>query len=556
MQQTERFGSVNIEFDAPAAMRDGTILRANIFRPAGVGPWPTLLTRTPYGKDISGLFMLSGVDPVKAARRGFMVIVQDTRGRYASDGVFEPIVFEGQDGYDTVEWAARVPGSNGQVGMYGASYHAYTQWAAAVQRPPSLRAISPMSAGASQVDRTRGGALQLATVGWSLSSGLDYISRLGLEQAEAQRRLDAAIDELDRLLITGYWELPTIDPPPLRRHGLPFLPATSVPDHGETSSPDATYDRVQVPSFHTTGWYDSMVQETLDSYQAMVARGHDARLIVGPWTHVNFADPIGERAFGTRSGREYTPHGGQSIADLQLAWLGRKLAQGGADQSTTPPVRIFVMGRNQWRDEESWPLDRAVPEKWYLGADGVVDPGGPPLQGGATEYIYDPAQPVPTLGGNTVLPPPLIAGSCEQSRIEARDDVCVFTSHRLAKDLEVTGRVRVVLYTESSSPSTDWVARLCDVEPDGRSFNLCEGICRISEGADDCVRTEIDLLSTSNVFLAGHQLRVQITSSCFPQWDRNLNTGDQSSSRMVVARQRLYHGGSRVSHIVLPVISA
>lgn len=259
-----------------------------------------------------------------------------------------------------------------------------------------------------------------------------------------------------------------------------------------------------------------------------------------------------------RGGRLGVPvHGHGDLNDEQLAWFRRYLDHGSASGDpdvTQPPVRIFVMGRNEWRDESAWPLTRARSEQWFLGAGGALRPDGPIADDGETDFIYDPGDPVPTLGGQTVLPPAFPPGPWDQARIEAREDVCVFTSEPLQKDLEVTGRVRVVLHAESSAPSTDWVARLCDVHPDGRSFNLCDGILRLEKDADHLQEIAIDLWSTSNVFLAGHRLRVQVTSSCFPRWDRNLNTGNQRERRFDAARQRVHHDTRHPSWIELPVV--
>ena len=212
------------------------------------------------------------------------------------------------------------------------------------------------------------------------------------------------------------------------------------------------------------------------------------------------------------------------------------------------------MGRNRWRSEDRWPLERAHPQQWFLAGSGVLRPNGPGSGDERTEYVYDPADPVPTVGGHTSDMPGYPPGPYDQESIERRRDVCVFTSDVLERDLEVTGRVNVALHVASSAPSTDWVARLCDVYPNGRSINICDGIVRATANADRCQRVEIDLWSTSNVFLAGHRLRVHVTSSCFPRWDRNLNTGEQSRARYDLARQVIYHDAQRPSYIELPVV--
>ncbi|MGA8353864.1 MAG: CocE/NonD family hydrolase [Solirubrobacteraceae bacterium] len=552
--------NVTVELDVPARMRDGVTLRANVYRPAGEGPWPTLLARMPYDKRAP-----EWLDPVQTAAQGFIVVIQDTRGRFASEGEWIPLHFEREDGYDTVEWAAKLPGSNGRVGMYGLSYSGNTQWMAAIERPPSLAAIAPALTPADFLDGlfARGGAIELGIgVSWTLMMGLAHLERLALSEQERGERLASLLDDLDRLPSEGYWGLPVHDLLVLRGHESPELGTLRMledPDVLARCRVAGEYEHVTVPSFHVAGWHDVQTQGVLDNYMGMAALGRPARLVVGPWTHFEpFADPIGELCYGAHGSRVGVPaHAHGDLNEEQLAWFRRYLdpdAAPGDPDETQPPVRIFVMGRNVWRDETSWPLTRARAERWFLGAGGTLRPDGPVAEDGASEFIYDPADPVPTLGGQTVLLPAFPPGPYDQAHVEARKDVCVFTSEPLQHDLEVTGRVRVVLHAESSAPSTDWVARLCDVHPDGRSFNLCDGILRVERGADACREIAIDLWSTSNVFLAGHRLRVHVTSSSFPRWDRNLNTGNQREPRWETARQRIHHDTERPSWIELPVI--
>jgi putative CocE/NonD family hydrolase len=553
--------SVTVELDVPARMRDGVKLRANIYRPSGDGPWPTLLVRTPYDKSSAGV--AQWLDPVQAAAKGFMVVVQDTRGRLASEGEWLPWHFEREDGYDTVEWAAKLPGSNGRVGMYGASYVGNTPLMAAIERPPALAAIAPALTASDFSDGVfaRGGAVELGiTLPWTLMMGCAHLQRLGLSETELKERLAALLDDYDRLPTDGFWGLPIHDLPVLRRHDAPELGALRTLDDPELPPRYCVageYERVTVPSFHIAAWYDVINQGVLDNYIAMAALGLPARLVVGPWTHTTHADPVGDLSFGVRATRVGVPvnaHG--DLNEEQLAWFRHYLVPDTVPQesdSNEAPVRIFVMGRNIWRDEATWPLARARIERWFLAAKGALRPDGPLSGDEATEFLYDPADPVPTHGGQTLLQP---AGPRDQAPVEARADVCVFTSEPLQGDLEVTGRLRVMLHAESSAPSTDWVARLCDVFPDGRSINICDGIRRIERGADAPQQVEIDLWSTSNVFLAGHRLRVQVTSSCFPRWDRNLNTGNQRESRMQTARQRVHLDAGRPSWIELPVVDS
>jgi putative CocE/NonD family hydrolase len=551
---------VTVELDVRARMRDGVTLRANVYRPEGEGPWPTLLTRLPYGKDLPGV--IDKLDPVQAARRGFMVVIQDTRGRFASGGEWDPFAFERQDGYDTAQWAASLPGSNGRVGMYGESYFGNTQWSAAAEQPPSLAAISPALTWSDPMDGlfARGGAVELGlAISWTLEHSFDYLTRLPISDAERDRRVHALLDDYDALTQDGYWRLPVSDHAVLRHHGVPELGSLrALEDASVVARCRVTgdYERVTVPTFHTAGWHDIFLQGSLDNYAAMTALGRDARLIVGPWSHLGFGDAIGEQLFGLRASRFGVPvHEHGDVNDLQLAWFRRHLTPDPDIVLPDKPVRIFVMGRNQWRDESAWPPERSTLQRRFLRADRSLTIEDPAADEQASEFVYDPADPVPTVGGQHVMSRGYPAGPLDQTRVESRDDVCVFTSDALQHELEVTGRVRVVLHADSSAPSTDWVARLCDVHPDGRSFNLCDGIVRVADGADTCRCVEIDLWSTSNVFLPGHRLRVHVTSSSFPRWDRNLNTADQAASRMEIARQRVWHEAQHPSYIELPVMA-
>jgi putative CocE/NonD family hydrolase len=545
---------VQVEFDVPVPMRDGTVLRADLYRPAEGGPWPGLLVRTPYDKQAPTTIAWLGIDPVRTASRGFIVVIQDTRGRFASEGEWEPFRFEERDGYDSVEWVATLSGANGRVGMFGGSYDGNTQILAARARPPALRAIAPALTWSDPLDGffARGGALELgATALWLLETGMDYLEREGTGDPEK------IVGDWDRLGAEGYWDLPAEKLAAVRRHAIPGLKLLSPKDQraaAKAAQVDDSYERIEVPTFHTAGWYDLFLQGSLGNYRELAKRGRESRLIVGPWSHLGFADPFGERVLGLAATRDGTPvHHGRSWTDLQLDWFLRHLVPGSAPELAEAPVRIFVMGINEWRDEPAWPLERASQERWFLASGGGLSPVNEPGQG-FSEFLYDPANPAPTLGGATLMSADYPAGPVDQTELEAREDVLVFSSEPLEEALEVTGRLRVVLHAESSAPSTDWVARLCDVDPDGHSFNLCDGVLRIGEGSDQGGRYEIDLWSTSNVFLPGHRLRVHVTSSSFPRWDRNLNTGSQRDTSWQVARQRVYHGGDRPSYLELPVI--
>lgn len=554
-------------------MRDGARLRANVFRPAARGRFPVLLMRTPYGKDVY-MGGAAGLHPLHAIRRGYVVVIQDTRGRFSSDGEFRPWQ-EAEDGFDSVRWAAGLPFCSGRVGMFGASYVGFTQWAAAAELPPGLAAIAPYVTCADPLRGLffRGGAFQLGmNAVWYLSVlGPDLLARRhGPDRGALRAAMEALAAEVDAFADSGFASLPLRAFEPLRRHevGKAFFEPLENPmdrralDHMTIA---ARYDRVQVPSFNLGGWYDIFLQQTIDNYVAMRARGTPARLLIGPWIHDAAMNPIGEVNFGF--GAEAAALDLESdLGSMQLDWFDRWL-KGSAANDDQPPVRIFVMGANRWRSEKEWPLARAVETAYFLHPEGLLGPA-PPADSEPDLYPYDPADPVPTWGGATFLSPEFPPGPRDQREIEARPDVLTYTTPPLDADLEVTGPITVRLWASSSAPDTDFVARLCDVLPSGRSVQLTDGIIRARYRDFECggpptpiepgraYEYVIDLWATSNLFKAGHRIRLDVTSSSFPRWDRNPNTGGDlfADTRLQVAHQRVHHTPSHPSRLLLPVV--
>ncbi|MFF7534999.1 CocE/NonD family hydrolase [Streptomyces bobili] len=552
---------IRIEFDVPAEMRDGTVLRADVYRPGGTGPWPALLARLPYGKQTPMMGVV--LDPLAAARRGFMVVIQDTRGRFASEGEWEPWTYEGSDGYDTVRWAAALPGSNGSVGMIGGSYFGNTQWMAALSKPPELKAIAPMITWSDPEDGlwTRGGAIELGiTAPWTLLQGADTLMRRHRTDLDGLvSGVTGLVRDLDGLARGGYGELPAGRFPAFARHDLPELGyerSRREPEWARSCTVAGRHDEVDLPTFQLGGWYDIFTQGTLDNFIAMRRAGRSATLIMGPWTHTNWQHVVGDVDFGFAAHSEFMGMRGR-VHDLQFDWFARTLGEGAALEPDTGTVLLFVMGTDQWREETEWPLSRAVDTDFHLRADGRLTPEPTSVAEQADQFTYDPMDPVPTTGGALLMTDDFRPGPLDQAAVEAREDVLVFTSEPLAEDLEVTGRVRAVLFAATDGPSTDWVARLCDVDENGVSLNVTDGIVRV-RGATPGEAAEhvVDLWSTSIVFKAGHRIRVQITSSNFPRWDRNLNTGEpeESATTARTARQQVFHDPARPSRIILPVV--
>ncbi|MBA3824748.1 MAG: CocE/NonD family hydrolase [Ktedonobacterales bacterium] len=576
--------NVQIEFDIPATMRDGTILRANIFRPVASGPFPVLLTRLPYGKDLP--LGNSVINAYEAARRGYIVVVQDVRGRFASEGEWHAFLAERPDGYDSVEWAAQLPGSDGTVGMFGASYFGFTQLAAARERPPHLRALAPFITWARTEDGPvfRGGALELGLGRhWSQINALDTSLRRTRPTGDPRQIIGGIMRlaaELDALPERGYADLPVkgfstrrdddalndIDAAIDQRADASYLDIASAAN---------SYDALaQYPALHIGGWYDIFLNGTLQNYTELTARGQaPQKLLIGPWSHTAQDERVGSVAFGFGASAGLI-NLQTDLHSLQLRWFDRFLKADPNGIDTEAPVQIFVMGINQWRAENAWPLARAVPTPWYLhsggaangvAGDGTLSPEAPGTEPNDT-YAYDPMNPVPTVGGAFLMHPLFQNGPQDQRPIERRSDVLVFTSAPLTADTEVTGPITVTLFAATDAPDTDFVARLVDVHPNGFARNLTDGIIRgrfrngfaqeqlLTPG--EITQFTLDLWATSNVFRAGHRIRLDITSSNFPRWDRNLNTdapyGEGTES--AVATQTIVHDRTHPSHVVLPIV--
>ena len=579
-----------IERDVEATMRDGTVLRANVYRPKTLEPLPVLLTRLPYGKDLSlGTALL---DPVKTAAAGYLVVIQDTRGRYRSGGEWTPFASEFEDGYDTVEWAARLAGSSGDVAMFGASYFGETQWQAAVMQPPHLRAIFPQITWTNYLNGTfrRGGALEWgAMVSWHTSSLLpdSVVRSCGGDVARLRTLLPQAIGLIDQLPVGGYEALPlgnyARDFPALRALMPGLFHTLEQPlDSQLIRQLDVSrrFDEVRIPSYHLGGWNDLFLGETLKNYMEMRRRSAQAgptKLLIAPWAHAQMSGVIGQRDYGVASSGILINYMGD-LTDVQLRWFDAVVKRKPNGLLDEDPVLLFVMGENRWRSFADWPVPGARELLLYLDSAGSANSRSgngrlsnevPPSDYPADHYDYDPAHPVPTTGGQHLLHSLYPRGPLDQTVIEERSDVLCYSTPPLDEDLTVIGPVTLRLYAASSAVDTDFVARLVDVYPDGRAYNLTDGVIRASCRDVDFARPEatrpsliepgrayaydIDLWGTANAFKRGHRIRLEITSSNFPRWDRNLNTGESgvSSTTMSIAHQTILHDADHPSALRL-----
>jgi putative CocE/NonD family hydrolase len=581
-----------VEQNIMVPMRDGVRLATDVYRPAAAGRWPVLLTRVPYDKDLRDprapdkrVFLELNMDVARAVAAGYAIVAQDTRGRFASEGQFTPIADEAADGADTIGWAAVQPWSTGQVGMFGESYQGLTQWLAARDQPAALRAIAPMHAPYAHGGfyPYQGGAFQPAVfLWWALTQGaLPELQRRVAHGRAPQADLDTLM-QAEQQLQALFEQLPQTNMPLLE--GLaPYYfdwladPAAQAARHAAEQR--ALYPRVATPALIIGGWYDYFLTATLEHYRMMQRLGgstlaRQPQLIVGPWTHVDFPGMFAERDYGPTSGTRAI-----DITGLQLRWFDRWLKgdQNGVDQDK--PVRIFVMGIDQWRAEADWPLPDTQYQRFYLHSGGRANTGAgdgwlsaePPSDEPADSYRYDPRDPVPTVGGAIMLmtaPEAINSGPMDQRAVERRDDVLCYTTPPLERPLEVTGPLELVLYAESSAPDTDFTGKLVDVAPGGRAEILADGILRAryreSLAAPALMepgriyQLRIDLGATANVFRAGHQIRLEVSSSNFPRFDRNSNTGGVIASvgleDLRPAINRIHHSAAHPSYLLLPII--
>ncbi|WP_181410025.1 CocE/NonD family hydrolase [Paenibacillus sp. tmac-D7] len=572
-------GSVTVEKNVPVPMRDGVTLYADIYRPAAGDKsekYPVLLMRTPYNKEDAQT--MNYAHPAWYARHGYVVVVQDVRGRWTSEGDFHPYVKEAEDGYDTVEWAASLPGVIPNVGMYGFSYVGAAQWLAAVSRPPHLVCIAPGMIGSDsyQGKAYRNGAFALAcTLSWILFVAQDTALRNNRpERAEELSSLYAGIH--------GYYKaLPLNSPPEAVKETAPYylewLEHPARDDYWRQISLRENYKAIEVPALHIGGWYDIFIDGTIENYLGVSQHGATERarknqyLFIEPWYHMPWSRYVGEVDFG--------PEAANEIDSVQLQWFDRWLKSVEPAAPQPSPVRLFVMGSDKWLEAESWPVQGSQAAAYYLHslykASSVNGDGKlsltEPLDEPPDVYVYHPSIPVPALGGRSGAVPDLTPmGPKNQLPVEIRNDVLVYTSDVLKEDLTVIGEVSVELYASTTAEDTDFVAKLVDVYPDGRAINIAEGIVRASYRGGlekpepvppgEVIQYVVSLGPTANVFKKGHSVRLDITSSLFPTFDRNpnrmMNPGQVTAADFVTATQTIYHDRRFASKLTLPVVNS
>ena len=557
-----------VENLVPIPMRDGVKLYADVYRPDKPGKYPVLVSRTPYSTE---RYPNAYTAAVFFSRRGYVYVYQDVRGRHESEGKWEPFRNDLEDGYDTIEWAAKQPWSSGKIAMQGGSYLGHVQWRAAMANPPHLTAMAPMVASTSLYHDwiTLNGGWRLSfNFGWG---AVRQESRI--MQNTGPHTTEGGPDRIsyERLLR----HLPLNSMQELAGRNAQFykdwIAHPNYDDYWKKLNAEEVFNQIGIPVHTIGGWFDIFSQGTLRGYVGMSQKGkteasrQQSRLLIGPWGH-GASQKTGDIDFGVHADVD------TEAVELRFYDYWLKGLKNGLDQE--PPVTFYVMGKNVWRQESEYPLARTDYRKMYLSSEGRANTRHgdgrlsweQPSGAESDTYRYDPNDPVPSVGGNNCCGTPTLAGPRDQRTVEERADVLVYTSDILASDVEVTGPVKVILHVSSDAPDTDFVAKLVDVSPDGRAINVAEGImrARYREGLNapkplesgKVTELAIDLVGTSNVFLQGHRIRVDITSSHFPQFDRNPNTGEPfgTSAAIRVAKQTIHHSAQHASHVVLPVI--
>jgi putative CocE/NonD family hydrolase len=568
-----RTGEITIERNVFATMRDGTKLAADIYRPASEGPWPVLLLRLPYDKtqaETSGF-----APPHWYARHGYMVVVQDCRGRWRSEGNWRPFVDEAADGSDTLAWALQLPGSNGKIGTLGYSYAGANQLLAAPLSAANLAALATAFTNNDFFEHWtyRGGALHHAfTQSWANFLALDTTRRARDEEAELKllgAEIECAGNFFKRPL--HYFEEYLEGWAPYYRE---WLDHDCYDEYWKSRSARPGLSQITAPVLHIGGWYDIFLEGTIDSYKRLTDKeicpqAGEQKLVIGPWYHSPWHQNMADIDFGADA---------RSCIDaLQILWFDKHLRGAKNQLDIEAPVAIFVMGKNKWRFEKQWPPKRSKLKTYYLhsagranslNGNGSLDrkaPGDEPFDA----YIYDPGNPAFSLGGHSCCNPAVtVMGPMDQRSQQSRNDVLLYDSVPLDKDLEVCGAVELVFYAASTACDTDFVAKLIDVYPDGRAINILEGIIKASRREslshsrpiepDAVYEYTIKLGNTAMLFKVGHKLRLELTSSNFPVYAVNDNSGKRLIDGLIqdrfVATQRIFHDSRYPSRLLLPTV--
>lgn len=547
------------QLDTSVCMSDGTSLAADVYLPNSPASVPVLVCRSPYDKQMQ-LYVEWAFRFVKA---GFGVVIQDCRGRYASDGAWIPYEDEIRDGADTISWVASQPWCSGSIGMFGISYVGFTQLLAALGGNSHLKALVPIGCQEDNFGHLwLDGVMQLQNLINFFQIGRRTMNTQAADRLDLERayRVLPVCDALDRIAVCEPFQ--------------EFLSHPTFDDYWSRHSLKGRYSSLEPAVMLVTGWYDNLLHEQfkifagLNSSRPNDGAGRPVKLVVGPWTHFD----IGAQ---TVAGVDFGPDAAVDIPKLQLDWFRQHLndnSPSSADPVIEPPIHLFAMGENKWRSEWEWPLARTTWVPMYLGSEPRVDSGSvsklvwSPIEGSidSSTFVYDPADPVPTCGGQSMFL--ANTGPRRRDTIQQRADVLTFISDALSTSLEVTGPISLILFAASDATDTDFTATLVDIDLSGHSVHVTEGITRARYRSSvttpsllapgEIVTYHISLWETSIVFAKGHRIGIEISSSNFPRFDRNLNTGGSIGfgSESQTANQTIFHSVAYPSRLVLPVI--
>jgi uncharacterized protein len=560
--------------------RDGVKLYADIYRPKADGKFPVILMRTPYDKSTGW-----AVGPAfEMATHGYVVIVQDVRGRYTSEGEWYPFRHESEDGYDTIEWAAALPFSNGKVGMTGGSYVGATQMLSAIAHPPHLAGICPVVTASNYHDgwTYQSGALeQWFDQNWATQLATNTMWRLIAKNTNAL--LGVRVLPLTQYPAFNYAALPVgaDATAQIAPYYLDWLAHPSYDEYWKPWSIEEHFSDIRVPALHIGGWYDIFLGGTLRNYMGIKAHGGSEearsgqRLLIQIGGHAGFGRRIGDVEFGDEALKFSSTRVVLDWYDYLFKGVQNEFATEGPGAGK--PVHIFVMGANKYQEESDWPPPQAKSIRYFLHSGGSANSLGgdgglsttPPRKETADKFMYDPANPVTTIGGSLCCDAEHYEpGPRDQRADENRNDVLVYSTKALGEDMEVTGPVTLEVWVKSTAVDTDFTAKLVDVSPDGFAMNLTDGILRMRYrdsqekptlmNPGQIYKISVDLWATSNVFKKGHMLRLEVSSSNFPRFDRNLNTGaEQATSRdFISATNTILHDAEHPSALLLPVMGA
>ena len=558
-----------LKLDIPVPMRDGVNLSADILLPPssqGNGPWPALLLRTIYDNQEARYISWAR----EFTNRGYAVIMQDCRGRGDSDGEWIPYVCELHDGYDTHQWIGEQEWCDGNLGTFGLSYPGFTQTLPATLRSKYLKAVAPIASQQDNYGHHRVNGVIHHNVAFA------FLNMLGRSmQYESLKHFDQD---------TFFFELPIDTAMEKVSKTHPYykgiMEHEQYDDWWSSYSLRDKYSEMAIPSLFITGWFDSLSNENFKLFNgwSKKAKTEDARsktkLIIGPWSH-QIAPwgrvPMGEN--GEYADRTFGKQALSDVIEMHMHWYDQRLKGIDTGVDDEAPIKLFVMGKNTWRDEYEWPLERTEWTKFYLSSNGnAADDGGSlsteikTIDQTSDSFIYDPKDPVPSVGSQYQTYD--FCGPRDRSHIQLRPDVLTFTTDVLTEDLEITGPISATVWASSDAIDTDFTATLTDLEPGGKAIALCEGIvrARFRDGTENpqmiipgkIYKFEIDMWNTSNSFNKGHRIRIEISSSNFPRYNRNLNSGNPiaSDTDITIANQTVYHGSKYPSHINLPLIPA